>query len=121
MKTTIPVNQDTCIAASVAPEDLRCGDYVAELNVIYEFPSFLWCSDAPTLSANHPVRSRYRAPDAGVPLRVKAICLPFVWVTAPRSESRVVDIRQTELVRLRKKYAKQAWKGLKKKERKDGC
>ena len=121
MKTTVPTNQDTSVAASVAPEDLRCGDYVTALNQIYELPSFLWCSDAATLPANQPVRAQFGASGAGIPLRVTAICLPFVCVKSPRSRPRIIDVRRIELVRLKKRYAKDTWTQLKKKtKRKNG-
>jgi len=112
MNTRIHEKGPTSLAASVAPEDLQCRDYVAVLNVIHEFPSFLWCCDATAVSPDQPVRVQCVAPDGGIPLRVKAICLPFVFLKTPDGRSHTVDLRQVQLVRLHPGYAKLVWKEL---------
>lgn len=109
------------LAASVAPEDLQCGDYVAILNVVYEYPSFLWCCDETTVSRDKPVRVQCLAPDGGTPLRVKAICLPFVFLKTPAGRSHTVDVRQVQFVRLHADFAKLVWKNLRQqRNRRDG-
>jgi hypothetical protein len=115
MKATITEDQHTSVARTVHPEDLKCGDYVAVLNDIEEFPSFLWGCDVDSSSREQPVRMRFRSSGDGTPMRIKSICLPFVLVVSPRSQSLIFDVRQVELVRLPKRYAKAAWKHLKKK------
>ena len=50
MKATITNDQHTSVARAVHPEDLKCGDYVAVLNDIEEFPSFLWGCDVDSSS-----------------------------------------------------------------------
>lgn len=111
MTTNVSSTFGTSLAASVAPEDLRCGDFVAVLNEILEYPSFLWC-DAVLGAPEEPVRLRYCAADGGLPLKIKAICLPFVFVKSPYGISQTIDVRQVQLVRLRKRYAKTVWKDL---------
>ena len=100
------------LAASVAPEDLQRGDYVAVASVIHEFPSFFWCCDAEGVSPDEVVRIQTLPPDAGSPLRIKAVCLPFVFVKSPHGEVQSMDVRQIRFVRLRRRYAKTAWKAL---------
>ena len=56
----------------------------------------------------------WRPDDAGTPLKVKAICLPFVFVKAPNGEGRILDMRRCHLVRLSSDYARSVWKALKK-------
>lgn len=104
------------LAASVAGEDLCVGDDVAILNQILEFPSFLWDYDAAILSPHEWVRIPRAARGAGTPFRVRAICLPFVFLKAPNGKSRTVDIRQVQLVRLDKSYAKLVRKALRRRK-----
>lgn len=101
------------LAASVAPEDLNCGDYIAALNVIYQFPSFLWCCDSSAVEPGEPVHVQFRAPGAGTPLKIKAICLPFVFVKLPNGSTQTLDVRQVQFVRLAPEYAKAVWKDCK--------
>lgn len=99
------------LAASVAAEDLACGDYVAILSETYEFPSFFWC-DSSLLAPDEPVRVRFIPCASGVPLKVKAICLPFVFVKSPKGEFETLDVRRQQLARLDKRYAETVYKNL---------
>jgi hypothetical protein len=99
-------------AATIAGEDLACGDYVARLNETVEFPSFLWDACGASLSPHEMVRLRTVPDTAGNPLRVIAICLPFVYAKTPNGEMATVDTRRTQLVRLHRKSAKVIWKAL---------
>jgi hypothetical protein len=101
------------LAACVAPEDLKCGEFVAALNVVYEYPPFLWCCDSAPVEPDETVRIQYRAPSAGTPLKVKAICLPFVFVKLPNGTTQTMDVRQTQFVRLNSDYAQAVWKAMK--------
>ena len=110
MPTRTSTTDCTALAATFAPEDLRCGEYVAVLNEVFEVPPWLWC-DAP-FSSEEPVRVKYCASDAGMPLKVKAICLPFVFAKAADGGRQTVDVRQVQLVRLDCGYARTVWKAL---------
>jgi hypothetical protein len=107
MKAGVRQTDHTALAASIAPEDVRCGSYVAVLNEIVELPPWLCCGPA---VADDPVRVRYRAMDAGVPLKVLAVCLPFVCAKSADGQLTTLDIRQVELVRLEEHYARTVWK-----------
>jgi hypothetical protein len=108
--------EDCSLAAVVAPEDLCCGDYVAVLNEVAELPSFFWC-DTPTSERHEPVRMRCLPSKGGAPLKIKAICLPFVFVKSPSGKGETLDIRRTQLARLDKRYGKTVWKALGKQPR----
>ncbi len=97
-------------AATVAGEDLACGDYVALLNQVLEFPSYLWDSAASSLSPHELVRLKTIPAGAGRPLRVIAICLPFVYARTPKGKTATIDTRRTQLVRLDRQCAKVIWK-----------
>lgn len=113
MKTSIKTNGATHVAARVAGEDIRPGDVITPLSQIYEFPSFLWCSPAVALAVDEPVRSVYKAPDAGQPCKVVAVCLPFVYAKLPGGGMATFDTRQFELARLDPRTGRMVWKRLK--------
>ncbi|MCA9247872.1 MAG: hypothetical protein KDA42_12170 [Planctomycetales bacterium] len=109
MKSQTLDNSKTHLARPVAPEDLRRGMYVALLNEIDEFPSFLWCCDSQLLPAESPVCINFLPRRPGYPLRVVEVCLPFVLVDQPQGERFSLDVRQCHLARLKKRFARKAW------------
>jgi len=104
--------RETFVARSIAAEDLRRGDFVTVLHEIIEYPSFLWWGDAHMMPPDQPVRMRVHSRREAFPLKVKAICLPFVFVKAPCGNVQVLDVRQCQLVRLDRAYARCVWKEL---------
>jgi hypothetical protein len=110
MESQATTTAQTHVSRSLAAEDLRCGDFVAILHEISEWPSFFWSCDPQLLPPDEPVRLVGRASDGGTPLRVKAICLPFVFVKQPCGQHRTLDVRQHRLVRLSADYALAVWK-----------
>ncbi len=113
MKTKSFTNGKVGLAALVAHEDLCIGDFVAVLNEIVELPSFLWFDALPT-AAEELVRVRFCASEGGMPLKIKAICLPFVYVKSATGIQETLDVRRNQLVRLNKRYAKSVWNGFRK-------
>jgi hypothetical protein len=111
MKTDYSTTHSTSLAASVAPEDLKCGEYVAVLNEIVELPSFIWLDTVPS-ERDKMVRIRCIPDGSGVPLKVKAICLPFLFTKSPSGQFETIDVRRAQLVRLNEGYAKTVWKEL---------
>jgi hypothetical protein len=98
-------------ARTVAAEDLQRGDYVAIAAEIVEFPSHLWSDTAHSLRPDELVRIAFRAD--GMPLKVKAICLPFILAKEPGGQARILDSRAHRLVRLGRDFAKRAWRAMK--------
>jgi hypothetical protein len=105
---------DTSVARSIAPDDLQCGDFVSILHEIVEWPSFFWSCDPQLWPPGQPVRVQQLGSDGGTPLKVKAICLPFVFVKSPNGQHRTLDVRQHKLVRLNKDYSETVWKAMSK-------
>jgi hypothetical protein len=118
MKTTPSTTVHATVAATVAPEDLRCGDYVAILHEVVQLPSFFW-RDALALEPHEMVKMRCIPEGNGTPLKVEGLCLPFVFVKSPLRQWKTIDVRQVQLVRLRNKYAKKVWATLQ--GQKAGC
>jgi hypothetical protein len=113
MKSKLQDREGNSLAAQVAPEDLRRGDYVAVLSEIVELPSFLW-NDALPGGQDELVRLRRLPTGDRAPLKVEAICLPFVFVKQPCGQFQTIDARLASLVRLEKDYARTVWKSLRK-------
>jgi hypothetical protein len=109
---------DSRTAKVLAPEDLRVGDYVALLHVVWELPSFFWCGGIGTNRPEEPVCLPLMPNNGGVPYRVRSVCLPFVLVKSPTGAPRHLDVRRYRLARLDRAYARAAWRACKKKRRK---
>ena len=101
----------TFAVQTLAAEDLEVGDFVAVSAVFVEVASYHWDNDM--LPPHEPVRVQATPRDAGIPLKVKTIYLPFIHVKTPSGTHIVLDVRRHRLVRLGDDYAKQVWKALK--------
>ena len=112
MKAELQPSQDSSLAAIVAPEDLHRGDFVGVLSEIVELPSFLWNDTLPT-GRDELIRLRCLPTTDRAPRKIKAICLPFIFVKSPKGEFQTIDVRLASLVRLDKSYAKTVWKSMK--------
>ena len=112
MKTSSNKNETT-VAARISGEDIKKGDFVSLLNEVIELPSYLWCCSADSLTPEEPVQFRYKARDAGKPLKVVSICLPFVYAMNNEKRLLTIDTRSKQLVRLDRKCARKVWKKLK--------
>lgn len=109
--TSKTIRQPT-LAATVAGEDIACGDYVAVLSELYELPSYMWDSCGATLSPYELVRLTLISRMGGVPHKVFAVCLPFVYARTHNGATVIFDVRRQQLARLDRRTAKIAWKNL---------
>ena len=101
------------MARALAPEEIRRGDFVAVLYVISEWPSFFWSCDAALAPRDELVRICSTPHGESQPLKVRAVCLPFVLAKAPSGEQKTLDVRRCRLARLERRYARTAWKAAK--------
>jgi len=113
MKVATQTELKTTVAARIAGEDIACGDFVAVMNEIVEFPSFLWSCTSVSLAPDEPVRIRYVPSEAGQPYKVIGVCLPFVYAKTHRGRVVVIDTRQRQLVRLDQDCAHTVWQTMK--------
>ncbi|MEN0110181.1 MAG: hypothetical protein AAF805_05620 [Planctomycetota bacterium] len=113
MKTNRPpADPAPTLAKTLAPEDVRPGDDVAVLDREWEWPAH-GCGYDPPIGGEPVLRVRLRPHDATPPLRVVAVCLPYVFVEPPRGEPRTLDVRAVRLARLDGGYARRVRKALK--------
>jgi hypothetical protein len=116
MKIKSTAAPQASLAATVAGDDLAVGDYIAILSETREYLSILWDDLAGNgLSPQETVRVSFTPTSAGDPLKIEAICLPFIFVKASSGEHRSLDIRMQRLARLDAEYAKYVLKKSKKK------
>jgi hypothetical protein len=106
MKTKSLPQLEPSAAATVAGEDIACGEYVSVLNERVDLPSYLWDCCGASLSPHELVSLRFIPENAGQPLKVIAICLPFVYAQAPTGQVATIDTRRMPLVRLNRNCAK---------------
>lgn len=111
MSTTATTATRTSL--SLAPEDIKVGDYIGVLHASVQYPTFNWHGDLKAdVSDEECVRISYLPYDGGVPLRVESMSLPFVLVKLPGRHCETLDLRLCRIARLDKDYAKRAWKEL---------
>lgn len=97
-------------AKRVAPEDLRVGDGVTVGRVTSEI---LASEDPPPGSThNRVLKADFIPHDAGDPLRVKRVCLPFVLAVNAADQHVTLDVRRQHLMKLDADYTRFAFKKL---------
>ncbi len=101
------------LAKTLAPEEIRPGDFVTPLFVVAEVPTYFWRMDAWDQPPEEPVRMRFMPSTQGSPLKVRSVCLPFVLVKSPNGEHASLDLRTCQLARLDKTHARCVWKAFK--------
>ncbi len=108
------------VARRLSPEDICVGDCVMVSEIQYELPSFLWCDSDPMRTPPElPVRISFRASTDFGPLKVKAVCLPFVLCKSISTGARkLLDIRQVQLMRLANNFEREAKKMFRSKRKK---
>jgi hypothetical protein len=93
---------------------VRTGDFVAVLDELYEIPSYCWRDDVVLRPRDELVRIWVMPTKENPPLKVKAVCLPFVLVKRPLGECHVLDVRRLRLARLDQSYGRAVWKAYRK-------
>lgn len=100
MQSSTDTTRQPTLAQNIAGEDLVVGEFIAILNDTCEYPSFLWDRCAVTLPASEPVRVRFASSRAGKPIKIAAVCLPFVYGKSPDGTLEIIDLRRSQVVRL---------------------
>ena len=96
------------IAKVIAPEDIREGMYVALFSETVEH----WpCGDdgAATSKPARPARMDWLPDDGAAPVRVAAVCLPFVLVRRTDGKLGTLDVRRYRLARVSKRFGRRAF------------
>lgn len=120
-KPTRKAAPEATLARTLAPEEIRPGDFVATLYEIVEFPPWMWCTDPTLTRRDETVRIRTTPREDSLPLKVRSVCLPFVLVREPCGRDRTLDVRRCRLARLDGEYSAAAWKAYRKAAKKRRC
>lgn len=100
--------QNITVAKPLAPEDVAPGQFVAILHEVVNTPR--WAFDEGVWTLRPSPGSHAQAPEEfDVPMRVVAVCLPFVLVTCAPGGLRQVDVRRARLALLSAEYAAKAF------------
>jgi hypothetical protein len=105
-RTDIVMPSKSNIARAVAPEDIRPGAYVTILHVIDEFLPPILCPDDASWRSVQPLRVRWLPCDDPAPMKVKSVCLPFVFVRMPDGMHRSLDVRRHLLAEVSRDYGR---------------
>lgn len=95
----------------LGPEDVRAGQYVCVMNILCEHMP-LWCLFEESWKDPEPVRMLMMAPDAGRPLRVVEVCVPFILVEEVDRSLRTLDLRRYRLAAVSERYGEKTFKRL---------
>jgi hypothetical protein len=99
----------TDVARPIAPEDIRIGDYIAIMSTVVEWPPFFF--DQP-FGRVDVVRTHHLPCSGGEPLKVQAICIPFLLVRNHKDEHTTIDLRRHRIAKLSEAFGKKASKKL---------
>lgn len=104
----VTMGNEMTVARTLAPEDISVGDFVAITAVVHEvyLCSLLEKGYGPV----EPLRLTCTECSDGAPLKVLAVCIPFVLVADGQGGRRPLDIRRHRLARVGKEYARKALK-----------
>jgi len=105
------------MARALAPEDILIGEYVAFLSMIEEIEPFVFTFEFSPRTICAPKYESF--PCSVEPMKVRAVCLPYVFIKDVKGKLRTLDVRQVRLARLPKEYGSSVWKCLRKKKAKD--
>lgn len=109
-------------ARKLHPEDICVGDDVALSEVVFQYPSYMWCgADTTMLPPDQKVQVTFLPWESPQPLKVQSICLPFVLCKQVNGKSEMLDIRQVQLVRLDFEFASRARKALNSNKTSEHC
>ena len=101
------------ICQTLPPEDVGVDDYVTQMQIVHELPSFYWSDDVTLQDPGLPVRYACIPGGSGLPARVRSVCLPFVFVETATGDFLTWDVRLCRIARMSPQYAEQVWKRFK--------
>ena len=111
------MERETYISRTLAPEDIRPGQYVSVLHVVDEYLPF-GCLDGETWRRIEPVRVVWLPSSRGLPMLVIDVCLPFVLVKNSNGDCRTLDVRRHRLARISAAFGRTAFERAKAAKRK---
>jgi hypothetical protein len=96
----------------LAADDVASGEFVVVMSEIAQFPSFYWCSEGILSSRAEMISLSYIPEEAGRPLLVIDVCVPFLLVEDVAGIRRILDVRRTRVARVPEKFALKVKKSL---------
>lgn len=101
-------SQSQHLVRRLAPEDIVANAFITVIEEVDEF--VMWCQVGLDAFTPLGVRSFVRIPEeAGEPVRVLSVCLPFVYVSTADGSCRTLDVRKQHVARVSQEYARCVW------------
>ena len=105
-------NDSRALAKALAPEDIRPGHYLMKLHCVGECFALLRGITEQDEYRVQKLRYQFLPPEIE-PLRVVSVCLPYVLVKNRDGKHALLDTRNVQFARLRKRFARRSMAGLK--------
>ena len=106
-----PSAEPMLMARPLAPEDVSAGQYVCLTHTVSEYLPW-WCLEERYGGSPEPIRMVWLPGDAGTPLRVIEVCVPFLLVEQPGGAHRMLDLRRHRIARISDRFGQRAFKRL---------
>lgn len=104
------MDQHTTLARRLAPEEISKGMFVAVLSITHEFIPF-FCESISVFERGEPYRMAFLPDeDDARPLKVVAVCLPFVFVKDAQRHHRTLDVRRYRLAQIDRRFGRRYFK-----------
>ncbi len=88
------------VAKTLAPEDIRAGDFITILTIVREAFPDMYDDTMPAEQRARAIRVATTPESRPAILRVEAVCLPLVLTVKPDGKPRVLDTRRVRLARV---------------------
>ncbi len=100
------MDQQTNLARRLAPEEINKGMFVAVLSITHEFIPF-FCESSSVFERGEPYRMAFLPDEEDArPLKVVAVCLPFVFVKDAHRHHRTLDVRRHRVAEIDWRFGK---------------
>lgn len=110
MRTEVTTGSRRTVARPLATEDIRRGQFVCLLAEVDEFLPCIYLHEEPGLRKVELLRVQSLPCGEAQPLKVVAVCLPFVLAAKPDGAARTFDVRRHRLARVTAEFAEAAFR-----------
>ena len=117
MMDTLTDQVSTPAVRRLGPEDLQRGQYVTVMQRTGQSLNYHLFCESPEHPSVTVERYAYLPKQAGQPLKVLALCIPFVLVKTARGKCHMLDLRRVDLALLSDDFGRAAFKALKSKKK----
>lgn len=104
------------VARQVRPDDICVGSFVAVLCETYEWPEFSCFGGAKEAGSDGVQRVTLVPNETKPPVRIEAVCVPFVFVVDAGGKRQVFDMRRIRLARVSNRFGRSVFAAMSRKK-----